>query len=82
MSQAVGVFYNHTGDLPCFDPFGGTDPDSDADADFWDLQWCAEMTMPFSKDGGAGRKSMEWGTGSGAGVKLGGWDDDVKGRYR
>ncbi len=46
------MFYNHTGDLPCFDPFGGTDPDSDADASFWDLQWCAEMTMPFSKDGG------------------------------
>ena len=27
MAAAVGVFYNHTGDLECFDPFAGTDPD-------------------------------------------------------
>ncbi|GLC44866.1 hypothetical protein PLESTM_001655800 [Pleodorina starrii] len=51
MSSAVGVFYNHTGDSDCFDPLGGTDPDSDHDANFWDFQWCAEMLMPFSKDG-------------------------------
>jgi hypothetical protein len=53
MIQAVGVFYNHTGDVACYDPLGGTDPDSDHDANFWDFQWCAEMLMPFSKDGGA-----------------------------
>eukprot|EP00198_Chlamydomonas_reinhardtii_P013425 XP_001702762.1 predicted protein [Chlamydomonas reinhardtii] len=51
MAAAVGVFYNHTGDLECFDPFAGTDPDSDHDANWWDYQWCAEMLMPFSKDG-------------------------------
>ncbi|KXZ53845.1 hypothetical protein GPECTOR_6g763 [Gonium pectorale] len=51
MAAAVGVFYNHTGDLTCFDPFAGTDPDSDHDANWWDFQWCAEMLMPFSKDG-------------------------------
>ncbi|KAG2446301.1 hypothetical protein HXX76_000889 [Chlamydomonas incerta] len=51
MAAGVGVFYNHTGDLDCFDPFAGTDPDSDHDANWWDYQWCAEMLMPFSKDG-------------------------------
>ncbi|KAG2433173.1 hypothetical protein HYH02_012716 [Chlamydomonas schloesseri] len=51
MAAAVGVFYNHTGDLACFDPFAGTDPDSDHDANWWDYQWCAEMLMPFAKDG-------------------------------
>ncbi|GIL59446.1 hypothetical protein Vafri_14127, partial [Volvox africanus] len=57
MSQAVGVYYNHTGDVLCFDPLGGTDPDSDHDASFWDFQWCAEMLMPFSKDG---ERDMFW----------------------
>ncbi|KAG2492517.1 hypothetical protein HYH03_009182 [Edaphochlamys debaryana] len=51
MGKAVGVFYNHTGEAACLDPWAGTDPDSDHDGDWWDFQWCAEMLMPFSKDG-------------------------------
>ncbi|GFR51787.1 hypothetical protein Agub_g14244, partial [Astrephomene gubernaculifera] len=52
MAEAVGVFYNHTGGADCFDPWvGGSDPDSDHDADWWDYQWCAEMLMPFSMNG-------------------------------
>ena len=53
MADAVGVFYNYTQTLDCFDAGGGPNPESDADANFWDFQWCTEMFMPASRDGGA-----------------------------
>ena len=52
MAQAVGVFYNHSGSLPCYDFKAGVNPETDEDGHFWDYQWCTEMFMPFSKDGG------------------------------
>lgn len=49
------MFYNYTRQLPCFDPGFGPNPETDEDGNFWDYQWCTEMLMPASKDGGAAR---------------------------
>ena len=52
MGRAVGVFYNYSGSLECFDCGGGPNPETDEDGNFWDYQWCTEMLMPASKNGG------------------------------
>ncbi|KAI8473311.1 MAG: serine carboxypeptidase S28-domain-containing protein [Monoraphidium minutum] len=51
LADAVGVFYNYTSDLACYDPGFGPNPETDEDGNFWDYQWCTEMLMPASKDG-------------------------------
>jgi lysosomal Pro-X carboxypeptidase len=61
MASAVGVFYNYTGDLACFEWGAGPNPETDEDGNFWDYQWCTEMFMPFSRDGGEGRRGREGG---------------------
>jgi lysosomal Pro-X carboxypeptidase len=35
----VGVFYNYTKELECFDPGFGPNPETDEDGNFWDYQW-------------------------------------------
>ena len=49
MAQAVGVYYNNSGSLQCFDFTQGVNPDSDADANYWGYQYCTEMVQPFSR---------------------------------
>jgi lysosomal Pro-X carboxypeptidase len=39
MASAVGVFYNYSGDLSCFQWGAGPNPESDEDGNFWDYQW-------------------------------------------
>lgn len=51
MAKAVGVFYNYSGSLECYDTGGGPNPETDEDANFWDYQWCTEMFMPQARDG-------------------------------
>ncbi|EFN56397.1 hypothetical protein CHLNCDRAFT_144962 [Chlorella variabilis] len=51
LARAAGVFYNHTGDLPCFSFKQGPNPETDEDADFWGYQYCTEQFQVFSKDG-------------------------------
>lgn len=51
LASGVGVFYNYSGALECFD-LGGVNPDTDEDAQFWGYQWCTEMVQPFSRSGG------------------------------
>ena len=49
--DAAGTFYNHSGDVPCFDYDAGVNPDTDEDGKLWDWQFCTEMHMPSSRDG-------------------------------
>ena len=51
-ADAVGVFYNYSGQLSCFDFNMGVNPDTDEDGDFWGYQYCTEQAAPFSKNGG------------------------------
>ncbi|KAL4433268.1 hypothetical protein ABPG77_003316 [Micractinium sp. CCAP 211/92] len=51
LRSAIGVFYNHTQDLPCFSFKQGPNPETDEDADFWGYQYCTEQFQLFSKDG-------------------------------
>ncbi|PSC70433.1 Lysosomal Pro-X carboxypeptidase [Micractinium conductrix] len=51
LGRAVGVFYNHTGDLACLSFKEGPNPETDEDSKFWGYQYCTEQWMPFSKDG-------------------------------
>eukprot|EP00238_Polyblepharides_amylifera_P005539 CAMPEP_0196584666 /NCGR_PEP_ID=MMETSP1081-20130531/48027_1 /TAXON_ID=36882 /ORGANISM="Pyramimonas amylifera, Strain CCMP720" /LENGTH=259 /DNA_ID=CAMNT_0041905961 /DNA_START=36 /DNA_END=812 /DNA_ORIENTATION=- len=51
LRDAVGVFYNYTQDLQCYDFAHGVNPDTEADGNFWDYQFCTEMFMPMSRDG-------------------------------
>lgn len=46
------MLYNFSGTVNCLSPDTGPSPESDEDANFWDFQWCTEMVMPASKDGG------------------------------
>lgn len=52
LAQAAGVLYNFSGSVSCLSPGTGPSPESDEDAHFWDFQWCTEMVMPASRDGG------------------------------
>ena len=38
---SLGVFYNYSKDLECFDFAAGANPETDEDGSFWDFQWCA-----------------------------------------
>ena len=40
LAAAVGVFYNHTGDLECLSFQAGVNPETAEDADFWGYQVC------------------------------------------
>ena len=52
LSAAVGVFYNYSRDLPCFNFSSGPNKETDAVNNLWGFQSCTEMIMPFSRDGG------------------------------
>ena len=45
LADAVGVFYNHSGDAACFDIRAGVNEDSRRDGDGWDWQFCTEQFM-------------------------------------
>jgi len=51
LASAIGVFYNFTGALECFDPGAGAGEATKEDADFWGFQYCTEQFQPFSRDG-------------------------------
>lgn len=51
MASAVGVFYNFSGGLDCFDFNQGSDPDTQEDGEFWSYQFCTEQYMPMTRDG-------------------------------
>ncbi|KAL6769573.1 hypothetical protein ACKKBG_A31535 [Auxenochlorella protothecoides x Auxenochlorella symbiontica] len=51
LGLASGVFYNHSGNLPCFDWEQGANPEEDEVEDLWGYQACTEQFMPFSRDG-------------------------------
>ena len=51
LREAVGLFYNSTGERACFDYTVGANPETDEDGDFWDFQACTEMVMPMRRDG-------------------------------
>lgn len=69
MADAVGVFYNWSGSVPCFDWSAAVNNDTKEDSDFWfvecvchsrsciatrrEYQSCTEQFMPMSRDGGA-----------------------------
>jgi|EP00982_Pelagococcus_subviridis_P011079 lysosomal Pro-X carboxypeptidase len=57
LADAVGVFYNHSGDAACFDIRAGVNEDSRRDGDGWDWQFCTEQFMPSSRDG---ERDMFW----------------------
>lgn len=57
LGRAIGVFYNHTGDLECLSFKEGPNPETDEDADFWGYQYCTEQFQPFGKDG---KRDMFW----------------------
>jgi lysosomal Pro-X carboxypeptidase len=50
-SQAVGVFYNATGTMTCYDINGSVNNDTANDSNFWGYQWCTEMVQPFASNG-------------------------------
>ena len=51
-ADAIGVFYNNSGMLSCFDFGSGVNPDTDSDGLFWDYQYCTEQVNPEGKSGG------------------------------
>ena len=51
MADAVGLFYNATGKLKCFDFGASAGNATEEDASFWDWQYCSEQFMPQSSDG-------------------------------
>ncbi|KAG7667890.1 hypothetical protein Ndes2526B_g01702 [Nannochloris sp. 'desiccata'] len=62
MAEAVGIFYNATGAIDCFE-FGSTSSAGNAteqDATFWDFQYCSEQFMPQTSDG---VRDMFWNSG-------------------
>jgi lysosomal Pro-X carboxypeptidase len=62
MAEAVGIFYNATGAVDCYD-FGSTSSAGNAteqDATFWDFQFCSEQFMPQTSDG---LRDMFWSSG-------------------
>ncbi|KAL3139915.1 hypothetical protein ABBQ38_004205 [Trebouxia sp. C0009 RCD-2024] len=51
LREAVGTFYNFSGQLHCYNYSEGPNPETDDDSNFWDYQACTEMVMPFSRNG-------------------------------
>mmetsp|Transcript_8763 Transcript_8763/g.15057 ORF Transcript_8763/g.15057 Transcript_8763/m.15057 type:complete len:159 (+) Transcript_8763:3-479(+) len=51
LRDAAGVFYNYTHALGCYDYAKGVNPDTQANGEFWDFQFCTEMFMPMARDG-------------------------------
>jgi len=57
MINAASLFYNHSGDLSCFDWRADVNPETSEVNDFWGYQYCTEMFQIFSKDG---QSDMFW----------------------
>jgi len=51
LATAAGVFYNYTGNVPCFNYSQGANEETDEDGHFWNYQWCTEMYMGMARDG-------------------------------
>ena len=51
LAGAIGVFYNFSGALECYDAAAGGGDATEEDANFWSYQFCTEQFMPFSRDG-------------------------------
>lgn len=51
LAEAIGVYYNATGDVECFSPAAGANNESSVDADNWNWQvihafYCGEASTP------------------------------------
>ncbi|CAB1112158.1 unnamed protein product [Ectocarpus sp. CCAP 1310/34] len=57
LADAIGVYYNATGEVGCFTPAAGANNASSVDTDNWNWQACTEMSMPMSTDG---KRDMFW----------------------
>lgn len=57
MASAIGVFYNFSGTLDCYNHKTGAGNATAEDADFWGYQYCTEQFQPFTRDG---RRDMFW----------------------
>ncbi|CAM9700055.1 unnamed protein product [Pylaiella littoralis] len=57
LADAIGVYYNATGELGCFSPAAGANNASSVDAENWNWQACTEMSMPMATDG---KRDMFW----------------------
>ncbi|CAM9184790.1 unnamed protein product [Scytosiphon promiscuus] len=57
LADAIGVYYNATGEVECFSPAAGANNESSVDGDNWNWQACTEMSMPMSTDG---KRDMFW----------------------
>ena len=53
LGSAVGVFYNYSNALPCFNYTAGPNKETEEDGNLWGFQYCSEHFMPMSRDGGA-----------------------------
>ena len=51
MSEAVGIFYNATGTMTCYDLNQSVNNQTAYDDNAWDFQWCTELMMPQSQNG-------------------------------
>lgn len=57
LTQALGLLYNSTGDVPCFNINADINNATAVADDLWNWQSCTEMVIPFSFDGGT---SSNW----------------------
>ena len=60
MAMAIGIFYNFTGELACYNFKDDDDDDEhsqEESEDFWSWQWCTEQFMPMTRDG---QRDMFW----------------------
>ena len=51
LADGIGVFYNFSGMVSCYDPNVGANDATDDDGQLWDYQACTEMMMQMTKDG-------------------------------
>ncbi|CAK0734809.1 hypothetical protein CVIRNUC_000484 [Coccomyxa viridis] len=56
-ADSLGIFYNYSKDVECYDFKAGANPETEEDGNFWDYQWCTEQFQPFSRDG---KHDMYW----------------------
>lgn len=51
LAAAVGVYYNNTGSVTCYDFTGSVNEETEYDEYMWNYQYCTELLMPSSTNG-------------------------------